>query len=304
MTNDDPTPGRASMARLRDALFRELPTRTAADFKGNREMALAALNKLAPTSPLRVKLAACGTRNQSNDSRVFCEHPACAVCMKRRSKWLFDKRLWPALEAVPPDRLRWVTVLLFERADLDDGAAEEMNRQHRRLQHVLKKFAGDAEDVRVWGAREVEKDGAAWVFHVHLLVDLGTTDADRLADMLRDAWGRGDRQVQVKTMKQRSHRANVSRLAKYMTKARYTEAAEGERKRKREWMSYDDILALITWRDARPAQWHRFTWGIRGASDGSSSPSSGSERLAVYQHSLLAAGPAQPVRRRSRRGHR
>ena len=279
------------MASLRDAIFQHLRTSTAADFKGNRKIALTALNKLAPTSPLRAKLAACGTRNQHYDSRVFCEHPACAVCMKRRSKWLFDKRLWPALEGVPPDELRWVTVLMFERADLDDAAAEEMDRQLRRLRHALKRFRGNAEGVRVWGAREVEKDGAAWVFHVHMLVDLGNADADHLAEVLRGVWGRGDRQVQVKTMRRRSHRANVRRLAEYMTKARYTQAAEGERKR--EWMSYEDILALVMWRDRRPAQWHRFSWGVRGGLD---APSSASSYVSAY--------PANPVHSRPRRGGR
>jgi hypothetical protein len=62
MTDDEPSPARASMARMREALFRQLRTSTAADLKGNRTMAVAALNKLAPASPLRGKLAACGTR--------------------------------------------------------------------------------------------------------------------------------------------------------------------------------------------------------------------------------------------------
>jgi hypothetical protein len=45
-----------------------------------------------------------------------------------------------------------------------------------------------------------------------------------------------------------------------MTKARLTEVVDG----KRIWMSYPDILALVMWRDRMPAQWHRFTWGVRG----------------------------------------
>jgi hypothetical protein len=114
--------------------------------------------------------------------------------------------------------------------------------------------------LRVWGAREVERDGAAWTFHVHMLVDLGTGSADVLADMLRDRWGRGERQVQVKAMRRRNHRFNVRRVAEYMCKARYTQdVGEG----KREWLPYEDVLALIMWRDRLPAQWHRFTWGLR-----------------------------------------
>jgi hypothetical protein len=112
--------------------------------------------------------------------------------------------------------------------------------------------------VRVWGAHEVERDGAEWLFHVHLLVDLAGSDPDRLAEMLRAAFGRGERQVQVKPMQLRSHRRNIFRLSQYMTKARYTHDV-GER---HVWMSNEDIVALALWRDYLPSQWHRFTWGV------------------------------------------
>jgi hypothetical protein len=142
-----------------------------------------------------------------------------------------------------------------------------MERQHRRLQHVLKKFAGGTgknrvANVRVWGAREIERDGTEWQFHVHLLVDLAGGDADRLLDLLRDVWGRGDRQVQAKMMRQREHQANVLRLARYMTKARYTQSVGTGAER--EWMSNEDIVAVVRWRDRQSHQWHRFTWGVRG----------------------------------------
>jgi hypothetical protein len=260
MSNEETTtPGRMRMARLRAAIADHRRTSTPGDYKGNRTIATTALQLLAPTSPLCAKIAACGKRNPANDSRVFCEHPGCGVCMNRRAEWLFDERIWPALEATPPDRLRWVTVLMFEREDLDKGG-REMDRQLRRLRHVLKKFDGGEHDVRVWGAREVERDGAAWLFHVHLLIDLGTASADDLARMLRDVWGRGERQVQVKTLKPRNHRLNIRRLTEYMTKARLTETVDG----RRIWMSYANILTLVMWRDRMPAQWHRFTWGVRG----------------------------------------
>jgi hypothetical protein len=45
-----------------------------------------------------------------------------------------------------------------------------------------------------------------------------------------------------------------------MTKARYTRDA-GDR---REWLSDEEIVTLALWRDRQPAQWHRFTWGVRG----------------------------------------
>jgi hypothetical protein len=127
---------------------------TAADAKGGRSLVSLILQTMRPDAPLGTRLAGCGRRNPRDDSREFCERPACPVCMRRRGVWLFLDRLWPLLEAVPPSQLRWITVLLFHQADLEDGA-REMNRQHRRLQHVLKKFAGGTGKnrvaiVRVW----------------------------------------------------------------------------------------------------------------------------------------------------------
>jgi hypothetical protein len=95
-----------------------------------------------------------------------------------------------------------------------------------------------------------------------MLIDLAGADADRLIDRLRDVWGRGDRQVQVETMQQRGHQANVLRLARYMCKARYTQSVGTGAGR--EWMSNEDIVALVRWRDRQSHQWHRFTWGVRG----------------------------------------
>ena len=108
--------------------------------------------------------------------------------------------------------------------------------------------------VRVWGAREVEPIDDEWQFHVHLLIDLAGADVDKLAEMLRDGWGTGARQVQVNS----DHRANIIRFAHYMTKARLTRNV-GNR---REWLANEDIVTLALWRDRQSAQWHRFTWGV------------------------------------------
>jgi hypothetical protein len=254
---------RERMQKLRADLVAAMRTETPADPKGTRKLVIGALSVLTPRAALLRKLAKCGRRNEVNDSREFCCHPACGVCMERRADWLFKERLWPALESVPASRLRWITVLMFVHRDLDDGV-QEMKRQHRRLQHVLKKFAGGAgtsrRAVRVWGAREVEPSDDGWMFHTHLLVDLDGADPRRLGKMLRAAWGSGSRQVQIKVMQQREHRANITRLAHYMTKARYTRDA-GDR---REWLSNENIVTLALWRDRQPAQWHRFTFGVRG----------------------------------------
>ena len=179
---------RERMQKLRADLVAAMRTETPADPKGTRKLVIGALSVLTPRASLLRKLARCGRRNEVNDSREFCGHPACGVCMERRADWLFKERLWPALESVPASRLRWITVLLFAHRDLDDGVGE-MKRQHRRLQHVLKKFAGGAgksrrTKVRVWGAREVEPSDDGWMFHTHLLVDLAGADPHRLG---RDA---------------------------------------------------------------------------------------------------------------------
>jgi hypothetical protein len=257
---------RERLQMQRAALVAAMRTTTPADpsGKGARKLVIGALSVLTPRASLLRKLARCGRRNETNDSRQFCGHPACAVCTERRADWLFSKRLWPALERVPATRLRWITVLMFARLDLDDGISE-MARQHRRLQHVLRKFAGGTgknrkTKLRVWGAREAERVGEGWMFHVHLLVDLAGGDPRRLGEMLRTAWGHGSRQVQIKVMQQREHRANIIRLAHYMTKARYTRDVDG----RREWLSTEDIVTLALWRDRLPAQWHRFNFGIRG----------------------------------------
>ena len=133
------------MDQLRAALVADLRHTTVADAKGNRKMAIGALSVLAPTSPLRAKLAKCGKRNPANDSREFCRRPCCGVCMQRQARWLFRKRLWPALESVPATRIRWVTILTHRCANLDDGV-HEMQRQHRRLQRVLSGVAGHWEE--------------------------------------------------------------------------------------------------------------------------------------------------------------
>ena len=129
------------MDRLRAALVADMRHTTAADAKGNRKMVIGALSVLAPTSLLRATLARCGKRNPANDSREFCRRPCCGVCMQRQARWLFRERLWPALENVPTTQMRWVTILTHRCANLDHGV-HEMQRQHRRLQHILSKFAG------------------------------------------------------------------------------------------------------------------------------------------------------------------
>ena len=171
--------------------------------------------------------------------------------MRRRGIWLFLDRLWPMLEDVPPTRLRWITVLMFRTADLDDGA-REMDRQLRRLRHILKKFAGGSGTtrnhmVRIWGAREVERDGDEWVFHVHMLVDCADADPSNLTAALQDCWARGERQVQVKPMLPRSHRLNIFRITQYMTKARYSSVVDG----RHAWWTNEDINTVALWRDVK-----------------------------------------------------
>jgi hypothetical protein len=93
-----------------------------------------------------------------------------------------------------------------------------------------------------------------------MLVDLAGVDPDLVAKRLRDAWGRGNRQVQVKSLNAQRHQyANLYRIASYMTKPRYTYAAEDRRL----WLSNEDIAALALWRDRLPNQWHRFTIAVR-----------------------------------------
>jgi hypothetical protein len=161
---------------------------------------------------------------------------------------LVKTHLWPALQEVPLTQLRWITILTHQCSDLDCGAAE-MQRQHRRLQRILAKFAiSNGKDrthhMRVWGAREVERTDDGWQFHVHMVVDLGGVDVNALSKGLRTAWS-GYRQVQTKLMEQRDHQANLMRLAHYMTKARYTHSV-GNR---RECLSNGDMVTLAQWRD-------------------------------------------------------
>src|SRR5689334_25416520 len=54
------------MDQLRAALVADMRHTTAADAKGNRKMLIGALSVLAPSSPLRAKLARCGKRNPAN----------------------------------------------------------------------------------------------------------------------------------------------------------------------------------------------------------------------------------------------
>jgi hypothetical protein len=54
------------MDRLRAALVADMRHTTAADAKGNRKMVIGALRVLAPTSPVRAKLARCGKRTPAN----------------------------------------------------------------------------------------------------------------------------------------------------------------------------------------------------------------------------------------------
>ena len=253
------------MQQLRIRLLDDMRSKTpAADAKRGRLLVSRVLRITQPDAPLGRKLAECGKRNPRNDSREFCEHSACPICMRRRGVWLFLDRLYPALEGVPASQIRWVTVLMFRRADLDEGA-REMDRQLRRLRHILRKFAGGAgisraRLVRVWGAREVERDGNEWLFHVHMLIDFADADPASLAEMLRDGWGRGGREVQFKPMLPRTHRLNIFRIAQYMTKARYSSVVGG----RHAWWSNEDIARIALWRDRQPAQWHRFTFGVRG----------------------------------------
>jgi hypothetical protein len=162
------TLSRERMRRTRVALVAEMRTSTPADPKGDRKMLHGALSLLGPDSSLRRKLAGCGKRDPANDSRWFCRRPSYGVCMSRQAKWLCKTHLWPSLQATPPTQLRWITILTHQCSDLDDGAAE-MQRQHRRLQRIMAKFAASngkdrTHHLRVWGAREVERTDDGWEF--------------------------------------------------------------------------------------------------------------------------------------------
>jgi hypothetical protein len=63
-------------------------------------------------------------------------------------------------------------------------------------------------------------------------------------------------------MEKREHQANLRRPAQYMCKARHTKAVGNGAKR--EWMTNEEIVALVRWRDRQSSQWYRFTWGVRG----------------------------------------
>jgi hypothetical protein len=64
-------------------------------------------------------------------------------------------------------------------------------------------------------------------------------------------------------MEKREHQANLLRIARYMCKARYTKAVGNGAKR--EWMTNEEIVALVRWRDRQSSQWYRFTWVVRGS---------------------------------------
>ena len=252
--------------RLRAALVDDIRSNTAATSRGTRKMLLLAM----PDGDLKKKLAACRaeeTRKGASRSRYLCEHPACPLCMRKKARDHFNRVLWPALEHVPSKRLRWVTVLTNTSADLDDGACEA-TRQHRRLQHALKLAATDRRHqefivpMHVWGCREVEKDGAEWVFHVHMLVDLFAVTPEDLGAALRAAWPE-PRAVMIKHLTDRDHKINIKRLSAYMMKARYTVSGP----ERREWMDFPDIVRVAEWRDRMPTQWHRWSWGLKREQD-------------------------------------
>jgi hypothetical protein len=101
-----------------------------------------------------------------------------------------------------------------------------------------------------------------------MLVDVAGAEPSALAQMLRGAWGTGERQVQVKSMLPRSHRLNIFRMAQYMTKARYSSMMDGGHV----WWTNEDIADVSLWRDRQPTQWHRFTWGVKGSPLSKSTP--------------------------------
>ena len=81
--------------------------------------------------------------------------------MARQAKWLVKTTCGPRCKTAPPTQLRWITILTHQCSDLGYGAAE-LQRQHRRLQRILDRFAiSNGKDrtrhIRVWGAREVER---------------------------------------------------------------------------------------------------------------------------------------------------
>ena len=63
-------------------------------------------------------------------------------------------------------------------------------------------------------------------------------------------------------MEQRDHHANLMRLAHSHDQFGVHEFV-GNR---REWLSNREMVTLAQWRDRQSAQWHRFTWNVRGTS--------------------------------------
>ena len=147
---DGKAQARTDLERARAALLEDARKSTSAqDHKAARWLIVLSL----PLDlPLRRRMLRCGTRSADTNQRYDCDLPVCPVCAERRGARYFKRTMWPALEPVARQQLRWVTIVTHLATDLPDGVAQ-MAAHHRSLKHIIAKLGMG---LRLFGAREVD----------------------------------------------------------------------------------------------------------------------------------------------------
>lgn len=280
---DGKAQARTDLERARAALLEDARKSTSAqDHKAARWLIVLSLPL---NSPLRRRMLRCGTRSADTNQRYDCDLPVCPVCAERRGARYFKRTMWPALEPVARQQLRWVTIVTHLATDLPDGVAQ-MAAHHRSLKHIIAKLGMG---LRLFGAREVDiyrtsdwpglssakRDllttlnwpsdhrGSVFEFHLHMVIDLGRVPVDDLGAALRVRWP-GVRRVHVMGLNvRRKLEVNLRNLARYPIKARMTREVGEDR---REWLDAAEITQLATWMCSIGVRWFRFSFGVRGAS--------------------------------------
>jgi hypothetical protein len=285
MDGDGKAQARSALERARAALLEDARKSTSAqDHKAARWLIVLSLPL---DSPLRRRMQRCGRRSADTDQRYDCDLPACPVCAGRRGDRYFKRTMWPALEHVPMQQLRWVTIVTHLATHLADGV-RQMAAHHRSLKHIIAKL-GTGQGLRVFGAREVDvyrtsdwsglspakRDlltalnwpsdhrGPVFAFHLHMVIDLGRVSSDNLGAALRVRWA-GVRRVHVMGLNaRRKLEINLRNLACYPVKARMTREVGEDR---RAWLDAAEITQLVTWMCSIGVRWFRFSFGVRGDS--------------------------------------